>query len=128
MSKDLSDKNICVCGVGILQPDGTLCHLENFGEFYKIHREIIGDKTRDMIEWFENSDAGILCTCKSSQSFIAFDDMGVSQDKLIDDVEKILKKADGDTLKHIRGRINAKIEKYPHRHLFLKESGRSRKK
>jgi len=122
----MADENICVCGVGLLQPDGTLCHIENFGQFYKEHKEIIGDKTRNMIEWFENSDVGILCTCKGSQSFIKFNDMGVSQEKLITDAEEILKKADGDTLKHIRGRVNCEVEQYPLRHLFIKDTEKKR--
>ena len=43
---------ICVCDMGLLQPDGTLCFLDEFGEFYKENKQIVGSRLRDLINWF----------------------------------------------------------------------------
>jgi len=81
-------KETCVCNIGLLQPDGSLCFLEEFGEFYKEHKQIVGSGLSDLINWLKASELGVICDCEGSQSFIKLRDMGISQDELF-------KKADG---------------------------------
>ncbi|RLF34494.1 MAG: hypothetical protein DRM98_00085 [Thermoplasmata archaeon] len=109
---------ICVCDMGLLQPDGTLCFLKEFGEYYKENKQIVGSRLRDLINWFKASEIGILCDCEDSQSFIKLKDMGISQDELINEAEELFKKADEDTLKLIRSRLD-EIDQT--NHIFLKD-------
>jgi len=57
---------ICVCDMGLLQPDGTLCFLKEFGEYYKENKQIVGSRLRDLINWFKASEIGILATAPLS--------------------------------------------------------------